>query len=189
MRPSIPKDSPSNLAWLPEKATEHADAVALTIELPAGDPEPKLCVVIQGKGNRDALSGWSLPLDLDGDGVRGYLARYDLRYYASDRVQFDKASKKPVALELAWFARRLTVKLGALALFDQVPLRAIQRNYCVGPATWDQRCASRRSNCAGRCAHGEVGVRQSDSQRTRSEPRAVALMASTKLHAAPMVAP
>ena len=89
---------------------------------------PKLCVVIQGKDNRDALSGWSLPLDLDGDGVRGYLACYDLRYYASDRVQFDKASKKPVALELAWFARRLTVKLGALALLDQVPLRAIQRN-------------------------------------------------------------
>ena len=43
-------------------------------------------------------------------------------------MQFDKASKKPVALELAWFARRLTVKLGALALLDQVPLRAIQRN-------------------------------------------------------------
>ena len=104
VRPRIPKDSPSNLAWLPEKATEHADAVALTIELPAGDPAPKLCVVIQGEGNRDALSGWSLPLDLDGDGVRGYLESYDLRYYASDRVQFDKASKKPVTLELAWFA-------------------------------------------------------------------------------------
>jgi len=81
------------------------------------------------------------------------------------------------------------VKLGALALFDQVPLGAIQRNYCVGPATWGKRCASRRSNCAGRCAQGEVGARQSESQRTRSEPRAVALMASTKLHAAPMVAP
>ena len=93
VRPRIPKDSPSNLAWLPEKATEHADAVALTIELPAGDPAAERLLITRGR-----------PLDLDGDGVRGYLERYDLRYYASDRVQFDKASKKPVTLELAWFA-------------------------------------------------------------------------------------
>src|SRR5690606_8316528 len=68
VRPGFPKDSPSNLAWLPEKATAGVDAsLELTIALePSGGP-PKLAVILQGDGQRDALSGWTLLLEPTGD--------------------------------------------------------------------------------------------------------------------------
>jgi hypothetical protein len=56
-RPGFPKDSPSNLAWLPEKATADADAFLLTAKLPADAPTPKLRVILQGDGQRDVLCG------------------------------------------------------------------------------------------------------------------------------------
>ena len=139
VRPGFPKDSPSNLAWLPEKATEHADAFHLTLELPAGSTAPKACIVMQGEGNRDALSGWTLILDPDGDGVRGYLERYEHRLYMSDRVPFAVDAKKSTRLEITWYLRRLVVKLGEHVLFDQAALRPIPGKHRIGIATWGEQ--------------------------------------------------
>lgn len=136
VRPGFPKDSPSNLTWLPEKATEALDAFSLVLELAPGSAAPKACVIVQGDGQRDALSGWTLILEPHGDAVRAWLERYDLRIAMSDLVPFAKDDKKPTRLELTYFARRLTVKLGAHVLFDQTPLLPIPGKHRIGLATW-----------------------------------------------------
>lgn len=136
VRPGFPKDSPSNLTWLPEKATEQLDAFLLTIELAPGIAAPKACVIVQGDGRRDALCGWTLILEPHRDQVRAHLERYDLRVHSSDLAAWDPAAKKPTLLELHCFARRLTVRLGGQVLFDQAPLLPIPGRHRIGLVTW-----------------------------------------------------
>lgn len=136
VRPGFPKDSPSNLAWLPEKATEPLEAFSLSIDLAPGSGAPKLCVILQGDGQRDALCGWTLILEPHGDKVRAYLERYDLRMFESPFVPFVVDEKKPTPLVLDWFGKRLSVKLGGHVLFDQAPLLAIPGKHRIGVATW-----------------------------------------------------
>ncbi len=138
VRPGFPKDSPSNLAWLPEKASEQLDAFHLAIELPEGSAAPKACVIVQGDGMRDALSGWTLILEPHGDTVRAYLERYDQRVHMSPDVPFAGDAKKTTKLVLAYFARRLSVKLGEQVLFDQAPLLPIPGRHRIGIATWGE---------------------------------------------------
>jgi hypothetical protein len=138
VRPGFPKDSPSNLAWLPEKATEQLDAFCLTIELPAGGAAPKACVIVQGDGLRDALSGWTLILDPRDGKVTASLERYDQRVFESPAVAFDAGSKKPIELVVTYFARRLSVTLGGEVLFDQAPLLPIPGRHRIGIATWGE---------------------------------------------------
>ena len=139
VRPGFPKDSPSNLCWLPEKATEQLDAFQLVLELPAETAAPKASVIVQGDGQRDALCGWTLILEPQDDGVRAYVERYDQRIYMSDRVPFAKDSKKPTKLELTYWAKRLSVKLGEQVLFDQAPLLPIPGHTRIGLATWGEQ--------------------------------------------------
>ncbi|MEQ1634196.1 MAG: hypothetical protein ABL997_17585, partial [Planctomycetota bacterium] len=139
VRPGFPKDSPSNLAWLPEKATDQLDAFRLVVELPADSAPPKACVVIQGDGQRDALSGWTLILEPHGDKVRAYLERYDLRVHMSDLVPFATGGKKPIELVLTYWAKRLSVDLGEQHLFDQAPLLPIPGKTRIGIATWGEQ--------------------------------------------------
>ncbi len=139
VRPGFPKDSPSNLAWLPEKATEGLDAFALACELAPGSTAPKACVILQGDGQRDALCGWTLILEPVGEKVRAYLERYDERVFFSDLVPFAKDDKKPTRLELVYANKRLTVKLGEHVLFDQAPLLPIPGKSRLGIATWGEQ--------------------------------------------------
>jgi len=138
VRPGFPKDSPSNLAWLPEKATEPLTSTHLVIELAAGNPPPKLGVILQGDGQRDALSGWTLLLEPQGDGVRAYLERYDLRYYMSDLVPWQADDKKTKRLVLQYYGKRLSVQLGDQVLFDQAPLLPIPGKHQIGIVTWGE---------------------------------------------------
>jgi hypothetical protein len=137
VRPGFPKDSPSNLAWLPEKATEHLDAFSLRLDFPAEAPPPKLCVILQGDGQRDALCGWTLILDPEGDKVRAFLERYDQRIFDSGPVPWRVDGKHANELELVWFGKRLTVRLGGELLFDQAPLLPIPGKVRIGLATWN----------------------------------------------------
>ncbi len=137
VRPGFPKDSPSNLAWLPEKATASLDAFALSLDFPAEAPPPKLCVVLQGDGMRDALCGWTLILEPAVDGVRGYLERYDQRVYDSGTVAWKRDGKKGNTLELVWFGKRLSVRCGGETMFDQAPLLPIPGRHRIGFATWN----------------------------------------------------
>jgi hypothetical protein len=138
VRPGFPKDSPSNLTWLPEKATEQLGAFQLSIDLPAGSEPPKACVIVQGDGQRDALSGWTLILEPWGDEVRAHHERYDLRVYTAAPVPFASPAKKSTRLELTCFGKRLTVQLGEHVLFDQAPLLPIPGKHRIGIATWDE---------------------------------------------------
>ncbi|HEX6813354.1 MAG TPA: hypothetical protein VF384_17165 [Planctomycetota bacterium] len=139
VRPGFPKDSPSNLAWLPEKATEGLDAFHCAIDLAPGSGPPKLCVILQGEGRRDALSGWTLILEPAGDNVRAHLERYDRRLYMSAPVPWKSDPKAPTELELHYFAHRLTVRLGGAVLFDQAPLQPIPGQHRIGLATWGEQ--------------------------------------------------
>lgn len=137
VRPGFPKDSPSNLAWLPAKATKDLDAFRLTIDLEPDGPPPKLCVIVQGDGLRDALGGWTLILEPRGaDRVQARLERYDRLVYQSDSAPYARDPKQPTQLELLHWGSRLTVRLGAQVLFDQAPLRAIPGRDRIGIATW-----------------------------------------------------
>jgi hypothetical protein len=136
VRPGFPKDSPSNLAWLPEKATARLDAFELTIDLAAGGGPPKLAVIFQGDGLRDALSGQALLFEPDGDKVRAYAERYDRRVYMSDLVPYASDAKKPTPLVVTVFAHRMTVRIGDQVLFDQAPIRVIPGRDRIGIATW-----------------------------------------------------
>jgi hypothetical protein len=154
VRPGWQKDSPSNLAWLPEKTTDALDAFQLAIGLAPGSGPPKLCVILQGDGMRDALSGWTLILEPSGEGVRAHLERYDRRVYVSavEPCRLDakepgtkdsakdaaKDAKEPVRLELVYYAQRLTVRLGDTLLFDQAPLLPIPGRHRIGLATWGE---------------------------------------------------
>ncbi|MBL8729696.1 MAG: hypothetical protein JNM25_14800 [Planctomycetes bacterium] len=138
VRPGFPKDSPSNLAWLPPKATDRLDDFELTIDLAPGGAPPKLGVIFQGDGLRDALSGWTLLFEPDGDKVRAYVERYDRRIYMSDLVPYVSDAKKPTPLVVAVFARRLTVRIGEQVLFDQAPIRVIPGRDRIGICTWGE---------------------------------------------------
>lgn len=136
VRPGFPKDSPSNLAWLPEKYTKKVDAFRLTIDLEEKSRPPKLCVIFQGDGQRDALSGWTLILNPRDDKVRATIERYDRLVYQSDAVKYEAHDKKPTQLELLYYGGRLTVRLGTATLFDQTPIRVIPDMHRIGLATW-----------------------------------------------------
>ena len=151
VRPGWQKDSPSNLAWLPERTTETLDAFQLAIGIAPASGPPKLCVILQGDGMRDALSGWTLILEPSGEGVRAHLERYDRRVYVSAvepwRTDAKEANtkepakgvaKEPVRLELVYYGHRLTVRLGDVVLFDQAPLLPIPGRHRIGLATWGE---------------------------------------------------
>ena len=137
VRPGFPKDSPSNLAWLPEKATKDLDAFLLRIDLEAADVSPKMCVTFQGDGLRDGLSGWTLILRQGGDKtVQARIERYDRLVYQSDVVPYETTPKQPTSLVLHYWDDRLTVRLGSQVLFDQAPIRPIEGKTRIGVATW-----------------------------------------------------
>ncbi|MFN3242786.1 MAG: hypothetical protein ACE37K_14890 [Planctomycetota bacterium] len=137
VRPGFPKDSPSNLAWLPEKATRELGAFLLRIDLEEKSRAPKMCVTFQGDGMRDGLAGWTLILSPRGrDKVQARIERYDRLVYQSDVVAYESDPKKPTTLELHHWADRLTVRLGSQTLFDQAPIRRIDGRHRVGIATW-----------------------------------------------------
>ncbi|MGK0203285.1 MAG: hypothetical protein ACI9S9_002363 [Planctomycetota bacterium] len=136
VRPGFPKDSPSNLAWLPEKATKDLEAFRLTIDLEEKGRAPKMCVTFQGDGLRDGLSGWTLILNPRGDKVQATIERYDRLVYQSDSVKYEVDDKKPTTLELLYYGKRLTVRLGTQVLFDQNTIRAIPDMTRIGIATW-----------------------------------------------------
>ncbi|MBX3463918.1 MAG: hypothetical protein KF830_12170 [Planctomycetes bacterium] len=139
VRPGFPKDSPSNLAWLPEKATESLDALELTVELDADQGPPKLAVILQGDGLRDALAGWTLILEPAGDGVRAFLERYDRRVHSTGTQALPREAKGPWPLVVTVYANRVSVRLAGVLLFDQAPIRPIPGRHRLGIATWGDK--------------------------------------------------
>ena len=136
VRPGFPKDSPSNLAWLPAKTTEGVNAFRLTLQtVTAKDQAPKLALTFQGEGETDGLSGWTLILRPAGDGrAQASLERYDREVYSSAPVDFAWADT--VAVVLTYEARRVTVRLANAALLTDVPIDPIPGKDRIGFSTW-----------------------------------------------------
>lgn len=137
VRPGFRRDSPSNLAWLKKKLTKDVQEFHLKIEVDRERAPPKLCVMFQGQGFDDPLSGWSLILTRRDERVQARLERYDRLVYQSDRVPLASGRKEsPVVLDLFYFGQRLSAKIGDQVLLDQVPVRGIPQRSRIGIATW-----------------------------------------------------
>ncbi len=139
VRPGFPKDSPSNLVWLPEKSTQDLGAFHLRIQLEENGPPPKMLVTFQGDGQRDGLSGWTLILVPSRDAVQARLERYDRLVLQSDAVAYAPDPKHPVELELHLWADRFTATLGGKTLLDQAPIRLIPDRDRIAIGTWNDR--------------------------------------------------
>jgi hypothetical protein len=136
VRPGFPKDAPSNLAWLPSKLTDGLDAFRLSLDVATAKSQaPKMTVTIQGDGESDGLSGWTLILRPAGDGkAQASLERYDRQVNESAPTEFAWADV--VRLSLAYESRRVTVRLADATLFADVPVNPVPGRSRVGFATW-----------------------------------------------------
>lgn len=136
VRPGFPKDSPSNLFWLKEKLTEDVLDLKLELELTREPRAPKLLLTIQGEGEDDGLSGWTLLLlPSGGSAVSARLERYDRLVYQTEPKPLP-AGEGPLLVSLECLDDEVTVKLDELVLFDRVPIRPIPGKFGVGLATW-----------------------------------------------------
>jgi hypothetical protein len=140
VRPGFPTDSPSNLLWLKEKATEGLGAFRLKVTLvPPVNEAPKLALTFQGDGGTDGLGGWTLILHPDGQKrVAAQLERYEDLAYEVPPMDLPPAllAGEEEVLLLTYLDGRLTVALGDLVLFKNVSLHAIPNRHRIGLATW-----------------------------------------------------
>jgi len=137
VRPGFPRDSPSNLAWLPEKQTAGLDDFRLTLELApgGGGRAPKIAVTFQGEGGDDGLSGLTLIVHPHGkEEVQARLERYDRPLYQTPPRKTPEGEVLP--LVLTWHDRRLTVTLGDLVLLEDATARPIPGRHRIGFSTW-----------------------------------------------------
>jgi len=136
VRPGFPKDAPSNLLWIKPKYTDGIDDVKLTLDCRArGGGAPKVVVTVQGRGGRDALTGWSVIVHPQGKGkVAAQIERYDHLYYQAPPMALPAAEVQ--RLEITMHADRLRVTCGGVVLFVGEPVRSIPGAYGIGIATY-----------------------------------------------------
>ncbi len=136
VRPGFPKDSPSNLLWLKEKLTEDALDLRLELELTRESRAPKLLLTLQGEGEDDGLSGWTLLLlPSGGSAVSARLERYDRLVYQTEALPMPEG-EGTLRLLFECLDDEVTVKLDELTLLDRVPIRPIPGKFGVGLGTW-----------------------------------------------------
>jgi hypothetical protein len=141
VRPGFPKDAPSNLAWLPKKATAKlGEDFRLDLDLAGTEGAPKICVMFMGCGGEEALGGWSLTVHpaRGGAAVIGRLERYDRLVYQTDPVTLPPTESRAqeLRLRIACADRRCRVSLGSEVLFDGVSIRPIPGRRRIGFCTW-----------------------------------------------------
>ncbi|MFT5291750.1 MAG: hypothetical protein ACI82F_003835 [Planctomycetota bacterium] len=136
VRPGFPKDSPSNLMWLKENVTDDILDVRLELEIVRESRAPKLLITIQGEGEKDGLSGWTLILVPVGSGhVSARLERYDRLVYETAALELGEG-EGPRELTFECLDDEVSVRLDALQIFDRVPILPIENRYRIGLATW-----------------------------------------------------
>ncbi len=138
VRPGFKRDSPSNLTWLNERLTKDVDDFRLRVDLDCKTTLPKLCVIFQGEGNKDPLSGWTLILTPSGEGVQARLERYGRLILQSSTIKVPEDRDKPLRLELLLHRKRFSASFAGEALFTQAPIRIIPRRHRIGLATWSE---------------------------------------------------
>ncbi len=136
VRPGFPRDAPSNLAWLKEKATAKEPDFRLSLDLvPKSGGVPKIVVAFQAEGGTDVLAGWALILHPTGkDEVQARLERHEDLQYQTVPVKLSDAESRKLRLEL--LGDRLTVSLGEVVLFDHVWIARVPDRHRIGFATF-----------------------------------------------------
>ncbi|MCB9914815.1 MAG: hypothetical protein H6828_06645 [Planctomycetes bacterium] len=136
VRPGFPKDSPSNLLWLSPKLTKDLGDARVELELEREATPPKLMLVLQGEGDDDGLSGWSLIVLPHGrDQVSVRLERYDRLVYECEPVALP-AGDAPLHLVYELLDAEVSARLDDVVLLDRVPVKPIPGRTAVGLATW-----------------------------------------------------
>lgn len=142
VRPGFPKDSPSNLLWVKERITDGLeDAVRVRVLLDSTDA-PKLGITVQGEGNKDGLSGWTLILVPRGrERVVARLERYDRLVVESDPVELAELEDEDAGRELVFTLWRgwVTATLDGVTLVPRVSVRPIPGRHRVGLMTWGEQ--------------------------------------------------
>ena len=136
VRPGFPKDSPSNLLWLTPKLTRDLAEARVELELVREGRAPKLMLVLQGEGDDDALSGWSLIVVPHGDDRASLrLERYDRLVYQTEPRELP-AGEGSLRLGYELVDGEVSVDLDGELWMDRVPVRSIPGATGVGLATW-----------------------------------------------------
>lgn len=141
VHPGFPKDSPSNLFWLPARTTKKLGDFMLAMDLVLDKPSlPKLALTYDGEGGKCGLSGWTLILSPSRDrkSMTARLEKYDHVYYTSARINPKQSNR--FTLVVLRVGSRVQVKLGDAVLFDGVstPRLPGEKNTHVGFTTWGQ---------------------------------------------------
>ncbi len=139
VRPGFPKDSPSNLAWIPAGFTKKIEDFSLELDLVMDRPSlPKMTLTFDGEGGNDGLSGWTLVFSPEGgkDTIVVRLEKYDDEYFSSGRVTVPEAAKYTLVAPPP--GNRLTLTLGGVVILDNVgvPRLDVAGAERIGFATW-----------------------------------------------------
>ncbi len=139
VRPGFPKDSPSNLLWLPKKLTKGSGDFRLGLILRNKDNNrPKFTLTFDGEGGKDGLSGWTLLFipSHGGKKMRVGLEKYDNLFFRSSDLELPTADKYVVLLER--LREQITLTINKVEVFTRmhVPPLRVKDSTRIGFSTW-----------------------------------------------------
>jgi hypothetical protein len=144
VRPGFPKDSPSNLFWLPSKITQKDEDFFLMIQL-FSPYTPKFTITFDGEGKEDGLSGWTLLFYPEMLGLKVHLERYDTLYYESEVLKIPEelvvSNEGLYQILLEYVEERLSLQVNQKQVFQSLPLLPLKlpKNHTIGMALWDSQ--------------------------------------------------
>ncbi|MEK7485183.1 MAG: hypothetical protein AABZ60_12730, partial [Planctomycetota bacterium] len=135
VRPGFPKDSPSNLFWLPKNLTQQGEDFMLGVQIICKNI-PKFTITFDGEGNSDGLSGWTLIFHEAGGKLQVNLEKYDTIFYESPRTELKKTEEYQVIAE--YYQGKLTLQVNEGTLFNQLSIMPItlKESHRIGFCTW-----------------------------------------------------
>jgi hypothetical protein len=136
VRPGFPKDSPSHLLWLLGKGPSAAEKdlkldLALSLQRPG---HPKIAVTLDGEGETDGLSGWTLILHPSGRGaLSARFEEYDRLVYSAPTAALPESLEWK--LSIVRVDGFVSVTANGAPLFRAVSTAPLDPPH-VGIATW-----------------------------------------------------
>ncbi len=139
VRPGFPKDSPSNLLWLPKKLTQGGGDFRLGLGLKLTKKQlPKMTLTFDGEGGSDGLSGWTLLLQPihKGKWLRVSLEKYDSLFFRSFDIKLPLSERYLIKLER--LREKVTLSINGVSFFKgvHVPPIRVKGSTRIGFATW-----------------------------------------------------
>lgn len=143
VRPGFPKDSPSNLVWLPKGLTRGLGASDFRIEMVLqmdGNRLPKMTLTFDGNGSNGGLEGWTFIFSQAGNAMSVRLEKYDHIFYSSPKLKkITPDTKHTIVVERTDELVTLTVN-GVVALKNiHCPKLRVEGAERIGFATWNKQ--------------------------------------------------